>query len=328
MYDIFDMQQNDYAGIEDLTGFDPSMIASDKADQHFAALDQGGRIRARCSIWWRDTAIVDDSHTGAIGHYSADNVRSAQALLGHACQELKTRQCGYAIGPMDGNTWRNYRLITERGRAKPFFLEPDNPDEWPAHFEESGFSTYLNYVSEINSDFPGRQPELGNLRNKFADLGVAIEPLDLNCPAKDLADLYRVICEAFSNSPLYTPLTFDDFVTMYAPFLSTVDPRLMLIARHEGSVVGFVFAPPDYLESGDPEGIDTIVIKTIAILPQKKFSGLGRLLIVDMLQNAEAMGYHQAVSALMHTENRSQKISSDCAGPMRCYELFGRKLSA
>ena len=50
-------------------------------------------------------------------------------------------------------------------------------------------------------------------------------------------------------------------------------------------------------------------------------------MIVDMLRNAEEMGYCQAVSALMHTENRSQEISADCAGAMRCYELFGRKLN-
>jgi L-amino acid N-acyltransferase YncA len=327
MYDIFDMQQGDYSGVEDLTGFDPSMIARDKADQHFAAVDQAGCIKARCSIWWRGTAIVEDQHTGAIGHYAANDAASASVLLEHACQELKTRQCNYALGPMDGNTWRNYRLITERGTAKPFFLEPDNADDWPMHFTSTGFSTYLNYVSEINPDFPGRQPELGNLREKFSALQVTIEPLDLNCPAEDLQGLYQVVCEAFSLSPLYTPLGFDNFVAMYAPLLSTVDPRLMLIARHEGQVVGFVFAPPDYLQSTNPAEIDTVVIKTIAILPQKQYSGLGRVLIVDMLRNAETMGYCQAVSALMHTENRSQEISADCAGPMRHYELFGRKLN-
>jgi len=327
MYDIFDMQQSDYAEVEDSTDFDPALIAAESADQHFAALDREGRIRARCSIWWRETAIVDDKRIGAIGHYAADGVASAGVLLNHACRELKIRQCGVALGPMDGNTWRNYRLITVRGPAKPFFLEPDNPDEWPTHFESTGFSNYLNYVSEINPNFPGRQPELGNLRDKFAELKVTIEPLDMNCPASDLQGLYEVVSEAFAASPLYTPLGFENFVSLYAPLLTTVDPRLMLIARHEGRVVGFVFAPPDYLQSTNPEEIDTIVIKTIAILPRKEYSGLGRVLIVDMLKNAEAMGYCQAVSALMHTQNRSQQISADCAGPMRRYALFGRKLN-
>lgn len=328
MYDIFDMQQSDYAGVDDTTGFEPALIATDHADQHFAVVDQAGRIRARCSIWWRDTAVIDNTPSGAIGHYAADSSESASVLLEHACRELKIRRCGYAIGPMDGNTWRNYRFVTERGTAKPFFLEPENPDEWPQHFTQTGFSTYLNYVSELNPDFPNRQPELGKLRDKFADLRVVIEPLDLNCPAEDMVGLYQVVSEAFADSPLYTPLGYDDFVQMYAPLMSTVDPRLMLVARHEGQVVGFIFSPPDYLQSSTPSEIDTIVIKTIAVLPRREYSGLGRVLIVDMLKNAEAMGYRQAISALMHTENRSQQISSDCAAHMRCYELFGRKLSA
>lgn len=328
MYDIFDMQQSDYAGADDTTGFEPALIATDHADQHFAALDQDGRIRARCSIWWRNTAVIDNAPSGAIGHYAADCAESARVLLEHACRVLKDRRCGYAIGPMDGNTWRNYRFVTERGSSKPFFLEPDNPDDWPQHFMQTGFSTYLEYVSELNPDFRNRQPELGKLRDKFAALDVAIEPLDLNCPAGDMEGLYQVVCEAFADSPLYTPLGYDDFVQMYAPLMSTVDPRLMLVARHKGQVVGFIFSPPDYLQSSNPAEIDTIVIKTIAVLPRREYSGLGRVLIVDMLKNAEAMGFRQAISALMYTQNRSQKISRDCAAHMRCYELFSRKLGA
>jgi len=113
---------------------------------------------------------------------------------------------------------------------------------------------------------------------------------------------------------------------MYVPLLKAVDPRLMLLARQGGEVVGFVFAPPDILQRTYQEKIDAIVIKTIAILPRRELSGLGRVLIVDMLANAVGMGFTTAISALMHAENRSQKISSDCAGPMRRYSLFGKDL--
>jgi len=328
MYDIFDMRPSDYADVDDTTGFQSALIETDAADQHFAALDQDGCIQARCSIWWRGTAVIDTVPCGIIGHYAAGSAESARVLLEHACRELKYRRCGHAIGPMDGNTWRNYRFVTERGSAKPFFLEPDNPDEWPQHFMQTGFSTYLQYVSELNPDFPNRQPELGNLRDKFCNSHVVIEPLDLDGAAADMHSLYELVCEAFADSPLYTPLRYDDFVKIYAPLMSRVDPRLMLIARHEGQIVGFIFSPPDYLQSSNPAEIDTIVIKTIAVLPRKEYSGLGRVLIVDMLKNAESMGYRQAISALMQTKNRSQKISRDCAANMRTYELFARKLSA
>ena len=327
MVDIFNMQTADYADVRDETAFAAEQISIDRADQHFAVMDSD-RLLARCSVWWRDTANVDGNSTGAIGHYAATGEESGRAVLDHACRELQNRGCALAIGPLDGNTWRRYRLITERGDAKPFFLEPDNPDEWPDHFRGSGFHTLANYVSEINPQIAVRQPELGSLRQKFANLGVVIEPINGADSAHDMDGIYDVICESFKDAFLYTTLDQESFQQMYAPLLQQVDPRLLLVARHAGRVVGFVFAPPDYLQQSYHGRIDTIVIKTVAILPDNRYRGLGRLLIVDMLANALEMRYTTAVSALMQTDNRSQEISSACAGPMRRYELFARSLQS
>ncbi len=101
----------------------------------------------------------------------------------------------------------------------------------------------------------------------------------------------------------------------------------MLVASQGDEIVGFVFSPPDVCQRKYQDNVDAIVIKTIAILPRTELSGLGRVLIVDMLENAVGMGFTTAISALMHVDNRSQKISADCAGPMRRYELFARDLS-
>jgi predicted N-acetyltransferase YhbS len=326
MYDIFDMQTSDYDSTIDRTGFDPDKLDNEAVDQHFAVLDEKQQIRARCSIWWRDTATVDGEKSGAIGHYAATDERFGAVALEHACSELGNRHCKLAVGPLDGNTWRRYRFITERGSAKPFFLEPDNPDEYPVHFERSGFRTLATYVSEVNPAMATRQPELGSLREKMDALGIHIRSLHAEDPDDDLDGIYDVVRESFRSSFLYTPLDRDAYRSMYIPLLKAVDPRLMLVAVQDGEIVGFVFAPPDVLQKTYQDSVDAIVIKTIAIRPRKELSGLGRVLIVDMLENATDMGFTTAISALMHTGNRSQQISSDCAGPMRGYALFGREL--
>ncbi|MDX1403776.1 MAG: GNAT family N-acetyltransferase [Woeseiaceae bacterium] len=326
MHDIFDMQTSDYPGIDDATGFDAQRLEADRADQHFATLDETGKLKARCSIWWRDIANVRAEKTGAIGHYAAVDSTAAHTVLQHALRELKNRGCGIAVGPMDGSTWRRYRFITERGTAKPFFLEPDNPEEWPSHFTGLGFSPLAHYVSEINYDMANRQPELGDLRRKFSDLGVRIAPVNVEDPVDDMAGIYKVVCESFKDAFMYTPLDIDSYASLYAPLLDQVDPRLMLVAKHDDEVVGFIIAPPDFLQLGYQHKMDAIVLKTIAVLPRKQYSGLGRVLIVDLLKNAVDMGFTTAISALMHVENRSQKISSDCAGPMRGYTLFAKDL--
>jgi predicted N-acetyltransferase YhbS len=326
MHNIFDMQTDDYQSIIDRTGFDPDRIEDDACDQHFAVLDHKEQIRARCSIWWRDSARVNGTPTGTIGHYAATDECYGRSLLEHACRELGNRGCELAVGPMDGNTWRNYRFVTERGMARPFFLEPTNPDDYPVHFERSGFGTLARYVSEINPAMASRQPEIGDLRDKMQRQNVVIEPIDSEQPDADLDGIYDVVTESFRDALMYTPLDRESYRRMYAPLLKAVDPRLMLVARREGEVVGFVFSPPDLLQRNYQDEVDTIVIKTIAILPRPELSGLGRILIVDLLANALEMGFTTAISALMHTANRSQQISSGCAGPMRGYSLFAREL--
>ena len=326
MNDIFDMESTDYESVIDRTGFDPDRIDAEECDQHFAVLDRKQQIRARCSIWWRDAARVNGIPTGTIGHYAATDESFGAAALEHACRELKNRGCELAVGPMDGNTWRRYRFVTERGTCKPFFLEPDNPDEYPIHFNRHGFGPIASYVSEINPAMASRQPEIGNLREKMAAQNISITSLDVVNPDNDLDGIYEVVCQSFRDAFMYTPLDRDNYRKMYAPLLREVDPRLLLVARQEGEVVGFVFSPPDLLQKSYQDQVDAIVIKTIAVLPRKEFSGLGRVLIVDLLKNALDMGFTTAISALMHTDNRSQKISSNCAGPMRRYSLFAREL--
>ena len=315
---IVELQQRDYASLEDPTGFEATQIGRDRAERHLAVLDSRRTIKARCSLWWSESPDLDGEVTGAIGHYAALDENAGVRLLRRACRHLLQAGCARAVGPMDGNTWRRYRFVTERGTAQPFFLEPDNPDTWPGHFASGGFGPLAHYVSELNPDIARRQPELGSLPDRMRRRGVWIDTVT----ASDLHGIYDVVCEAFRDSFLYTTLDRNSFCRMYEPFIHRVDPGLMLVARHEGRVVGFIFGPPDLLQ---PES-GTIVIKTVAILPRERYRGLGRLLIVELLKNALALGHTSAISALMYAGQRSQQISADCAGPMRAYTLFGRRL--
>jgi adenine deaminase len=75
-----------------------------------------------------------------IGHYGATQEGDGVAVLEAALGELARRGCTFAVGPMDGNTWRRYRLVTDRGTEPPYFMETTNPDDWPAHYAAAGFT--------------------------------------------------------------------------------------------------------------------------------------------------------------------------------------------
>src|SRR5689334_5383125 len=106
---------------------------------------------ARCSCWWstghtlNTDRIEHVERVGIIGHYFADDADAGTRVLNDACAQLAAHGCTIAVGPMDGNTWRSYRLVIERGSEPPFFLEPDTPDAWVSHFTAAGFDTLANY---------------------------------------------------------------------------------------------------------------------------------------------------------------------------------------
>lgn len=80
---------------------------------------------------------------GLIGHYAVQDAESAYRLLDHACQQLSQQGCTMAIAPIDGNTWRRYRLLSERGSEPIFFWNRITPMTGAISFEQRGLRRWL-----------------------------------------------------------------------------------------------------------------------------------------------------------------------------------------
>ena len=138
--------------VDVLPAMDPDVVVRDRPDSHWAFIDDDGQIMGRGSLWWHNTPAYCAHRIGVIGHYAVSDRAAARRVLQHACEELATKGCTMAVGPMDGNTWRQYRLVTEFGSEPAFFLEPNNPEDWPGHFVENGFKPLAEYFSALNTD--------------------------------------------------------------------------------------------------------------------------------------------------------------------------------
>src|SRR6185503_18009292 len=135
----------------ELPAFTLEHCATQGCDAHIVVM-RDGVVVARTSLWWNRTPAMSGERPGIVGHFAAIDEAAAKELLDAACHDLKRRECSICVGPMDGNTWRRYRLLTERGPEPPFFLEPDNPDAWPKFFQAASFEPLATYFSAINSD--------------------------------------------------------------------------------------------------------------------------------------------------------------------------------
>ena len=299
-------------------------VAAHAPDASLVLVD-GDELRARCSLWWTDVPPYEAERLGVIGHYGATSESDGLAILQAAATELAHHGCTFAVGPMDGNTWRRYRLVVERGSEPPFFLEPDNPDAWREQFERVGFRVMATYTSAVTGDLTKEDPRLDTTLAKLQSEGVTIRSFDPAHADTELKQLFRLSLDSFQANYLYSPIDENEFLDQNRQVLPSVVPDLVLMAERDSQLVGFAFAIPDILQRQRRDAIDTLIIKTVAVAPSMANHGLGGVLVGLVQRRARELGFRRAIHALMHEQNVSRHISRRYAHTIRRYALYVRR---
>lgn len=294
-----------------------------------------GKLTARCSIWTEpkllfpptaeqlDLPIADAIKPGFIGHYAATSLRAGMELLALAEWELSRRGCNVVIGPVDGSTWKRYRLITETSGERLFPLEPVNPLSWNQHFQQAGFRVVKTYGSSINKELDTKDPDGKTLKAKMTRQGVKLRSLNVENLSSDLEGIYSVTTDAMQNNFLFSPLDRASFLKEQMKLTALADPELVVVAERAGSVVGYLFAYPDQRTAAyQPR----LIMKTIARDPDSKLKGLGRILYQEVHSRAYEKGFREAVHALYTRGNTANDISDMYGESIRSYAVYGKAL--
>jgi GNAT superfamily N-acetyltransferase len=317
-------------GYQDFKGLRPLSHADyriSSPDTHWVLLRGAETIAAYCSLWWRHVPTELNQTLGLIGHYGADGHEAAQFLLDHAGEQLALQGCTKAIAPINGSTWQNYRFICDRGQEPRFFLELDHPDDYPQHFQDQGFSILATYRSTLTIDLLQREPRLEPVEQRLVKQGVTIRSLNMQQFEQELEKIYQLSIVSFRQNFLYTPILKSVFLEQYLQVQSYLKPELVLMAEYDQQLVGFIFAIPDLCQAQRGKEIDTVIIKTAAVLPGRAYAGLGNLLLVKVQAIAHSLGYHRAIHALMHEGNHSRNISDRYGQVIRQYAVFTKDLT-
>lgn len=296
------------------------------AEARLTAGDTGDAAEAL--LWWTQVPTLPGEKLGVIGGFKASAGSGAQDVLGRACERLRAAGCTLAVGPMDGNTWRHYRLVTEPGEEPPFFLEPTNPPEWPGWWQAAGFAPLAEYYSAVTDHLLPRDSRLANIAEQVRAAGITLRPLAPARFEEELGRIYDVSVTSFHENYLYTPLPRAEFVAQYRAVHPLVRPELVRLAERDGEPVGFMFAIPDQAQARRGEPVTNVIMKTIAVRPECGGVGLGSLMFAEVHAAARALGYQRAIHALMHENNKSRRMSAHYARIIRRYTLFARRLTA
>jgi hypothetical protein len=269
---------------------------------------------AACRLY-RDAPHWNGRKTAAVGGFRCDNVDAGKALLVRVQDALRSEPFEAVIGPMDGDTWHSYRLVAESDGSPPFLMEPVSGEHDQAAFAASGFAPISAYVSA---------------RSLLEDAIGPSEPVkhdDVTVTAWDgtnaeglIGTLFDMSATRFSGNAFFKPMTKEAFLRLYQPILPLLDPRLILFARDETGIVGFLFGFPN---RHDGKPTKTAILKTYASARH----GVGHLLADCFHRAARDLGFEAVIHALMHVDNVSRQRSTlHGAKIFRRYHLMGRHL--
>jgi len=310
-------------------GPDSALLALHRPEAHGIAI-AGGRVLARCSLWTDGTVRLEGEPVGVIGHFAAaaGADTAVRLLLDAATARAHSAGLTRVIGPMDGNTWRRHRFITERGAEPLFFLESDNPDAWPDWWRAAGFTPLASFFSAMATDLARPDDRVPRARARLEAAGLVLRPLRPDRLGEELRKIHALSLESFARNFLYVPIGEEEFVGQYRAVASTVRPEFVQLAELNGELAGFLFAIPDLAQAARGEPVTSLVLKTLAIRPGRQFAGLGAVLNAIVQESAHRAGFRRIIHAYMHEHNSSLNLSAHSARVFRRYTLFARSTAA
>lgn len=260
---------------------------------------------ATASLWFKDDIAI-------VGEFTAENLKATNRLFEIIEQKAKENNCKKIIGPMNENTWNNYRLVSWKDNTPQFFLEEMNPLIHNEFFILNGFKPCAKYYSEIQDIQQTTKNNINGVKFKNPKLKNTEEFLDT---------IYNLSIICFKDNPYYSEISKEDFFEKYNKLIPLIRPNLIIIAEKDDKPIGFMFAIPNY----NDKNFDTIVMKTIAVLPEYQGLGIGKEMFNRVLNNAYKKGYKKAISAYMYQSNISKKLPKE-SKKIREYTLYEKVL--
>ncbi|MCB9262929.1 MAG: hypothetical protein H6607_11200 [Flavobacteriales bacterium] len=204
------------------------------------------------------------------------------------------------IGPMNGSTWHSYRYSNYI--SNPFFMEYVHKDYYVEQWKNAGFLVCETYCSNTEQFDPLKQ---------FLGMDEFLTEKELTTKKfgqEQLIDIHGFCNQVFSKNPLFSPISLNEFLELYTPLLPYFDPNLIDLIYDQNQLVGLLLA------IADPKDPSTVIVKTIARHPDKKYNGLATVLSNRFYKKAVEMHFQTMIHAYMHLENSSTFVSKKYGG--------------
>ena len=294
----------------------------------------------------------EGQNIGIFGFFECtDDQEVASTLLATACQWLRERGCTLVRGPIDLSTHINCLLQVDGFDGPPYIMMPYNPAYYPRLVETAGWKRIKDAYAYhlVVSEARARIFERAYRRATAA--GVEFRPI---CTygrgfESDCRALYRVYTHAFAANWSATTRSEEEFVRGARELRYVVDRRIFPVAVHDGRMVGFWMALPNYNIALRHVGgrlnvggllkmlwhwrrIDSGRVVAIGVLPEYQRSPVAPALVYCGLRGAldRRRPYRQAELSWVWSDNGASRKLIEASGGRhyRTYRMYEYSLTS
>lgn len=151
-------------------------------------------------------------------------------------------------GPIDLSTHNNCLFLIDGFDGPPYFMMPYNPPYYPRFWERAGWQPAKDAVAyefPLDRDLPAQFERAYRLARQS---GIRFRPVRTRGAGfrQDLHSFHRLFTEAFSANWSSSARSEAEFVAEAESLRFLIDRAIFPVAEHEGEMVGFLMALPDY----------------------------------------------------------------------------------
>lgn len=239
------------------------------------------------------------------------------ALWQSLIRVAKKRGISELKGPVNGSIWHQYRCISQTDGSMYFKSEPLSEVYYYKLLKQMNPTSEVAYYSATREKFDKVMGVIETELSTLKSSGFAIEELK-NVRYEALLTIAQISRSVFRNSWGYTDLTDKEFLQLYSPDKLTIHLSKLYVLYKNRKIIGFC--------GTSKEDEQTLILKTICILPEYQGLGLGNALAYIIHLDAQKMGFKKVIYALIREGNQIKNFPKDDTFISRRYAGFEYKM--
>jgi predicted GNAT family acetyltransferase len=245
------------------------------------------------------------------GFYESENEECFALLWQNLINEANRLGLKKLFGPVNGTIWHPYRFVSGTSNEPYFPSEPISRIEYASWIANQKPAQIIEYHSAFRTDYT---PILLATKSAFeTTINNGIE-IAIEAPsAQNIEELYKLALEVFSQNPGYAHLSIQEFISLYSSDKLSKSSGTLYTAREKNKLLGFCFN----MEFGK-----TLIMKTIAVLPNLQQKGIGNALVHRVHVDAVTNGFSKIIYALVRKDNNVKHFPTDKITVFREYSAY------